>query len=187
MNHRKIIGVMATDPQGVVGKEGGLPWHYTDELKHFRKITHGHVIVMGRRTFEATPCDILKERHSIVFSRQQRKSCVNKDTEYTFVNSIEDFLAHIGQWKNQKIFMIGGAEIAHLFLEKELLAEFILTKIHQSYEGDTYLNLNLLEDWPQTVLSRTENYTIYHLKNPKGEGTCMLKPFKRIALSRASL
>ncbi len=164
-----LTGIMATDPHGVIGKGGGLPWHYADELEHFRTLTHGHVIVMGRKTFEAMPRTLLKGCIPIVFSRQQTKPCANNDIEYTSVNSIEGFLAHINQLKTQKIFMIGGAEIAHLFLENELLTDFILTKIHQSYEGDASLNLKFFQDWPQTILKRTENYTIYHLKNPKGE------------------
>ncbi len=169
MSIRKNIGVMATDPRGVIGKDGGLPWHYPDELDHFCTLTRGHVVVMGRKTFEIMPDVLLKERIPVVFSRQQEKSCINNDIEYTSVHSIEDFLKYINQSRNEKIFMIGGAEIAHLFLENKLITEFILTKIHQSYEGDTSLNLKLFEDWPQTILKHTENYTIYHLKYPKGE------------------
>ena len=158
---------MAAAPYGVIGKDGGLPWHCPDEREHFRTLTQGHVIVMGRKTFDTMPCVLLKEHLPVVFSRQQEKSCVNNDIKYTSVNSIECFLAYINQLKNQKIFMVGGAEIAHLFLENDLLTDFILTKIHQSYEGDTFLNLKLLENWPQTVLNQTAHYTIYHINHPK--------------------
>ena len=66
--------------------------------------------------------------------------------------------------------MFGGAEIAHLFLEKDLLSEFILTRIHKSYEGNKYIDLKCLETWPRTIMTETKDFTIYSYKNPKANG-----------------
>lgn len=73
-----IIGVMAVDPSGVIGINNGLPWHYPSELEHFRQVTDKQVIVMGRKTFEAIPQNILKNRVPVVFSRNKLSSCFNR-------------------------------------------------------------------------------------------------------------
>lgn len=59
--------------------------------------------------------------------------------------------------------MIGGAQIAHLFLEHDLISEFIITEIHKPYKGDVYFNLALLDGWNKTILIETKDYTICRL------------------------
>lgn len=161
-----IIGIMASDPNGVIGKGKDLPWHFPDEFEHFQKTTFGHVVVMGRKTFETMPLSLLRNRTPVIFSHQVKPS-FHAEIECIFVTSLEDFLTRKSQWDNKKIFMIGGAEIAHLFLKNGLISEFILTRIDQPFEGDVHLNLKLLDGWPQTILKQTPNYTICCLKNPK--------------------
>lgn len=167
MSLGNIIGIMASDPNGVIGKGMELPWHFPDEFEHFQKTTFGHVVVMGRKTFETMPLSLLKNRTSVVFSHHQIKHSLNEEIDCTFVSSLEDFLSRKSQWENQKIFMIGGAEIAHLFLKNGLISEFILTKIDQPFEGNVHLNLTLLDGWSQAILKQTPNYIVYRLKKPK--------------------
>lgn len=64
---------------------------------------------------------------------------------------------------SSKVFMIGGAQIAHLFLEYDLISEFIITEIHRLYKGDVYFNLTLLDEWNKTILTKTKDYTICRL------------------------
>ena len=64
-----IIGIVAVDRQGAIGKDGKLPWHYSADMKHFKETTIGHACVMGRRTW-LTLKKPLKERLNIVLSRQ---------------------------------------------------------------------------------------------------------------------
>ena len=59
--------------------------------------------------------------------------------------------------------MIGGAQIATLLLSNELISEFLLTKMKKKYVGDTFLNLNLLQNWRSSVFIEHEEYTIYRL------------------------
>lgn len=153
----KIIGIMAVDPKGVIGINNRLPWHYPSELDHFRQVTDKQVIVMGRKTFETIPQNILKP---IVFSRNKLSPCFNKGIECTIVSSMQEFLSI---QSSSKVFMIGGAQIAHLFLEYDLISEFIITEIHRPYEGDVYFNLTLLDRWNKTILTKTKDYTICKL------------------------
>lgn len=153
---------MAVAANGVVGNNNSLPWSYPDELEHFRKTTDGQVMVMGRKTFDSTPANLFKQT-PIVFSKDKShlKSCA-------VVGSIQEFLAHITHQEARKIFMIGGAEIAKLFLEHNLISEFILTKIHKNYDGDARMDLNYFDQWHQRVITETDDYTTYNFKNPKG-------------------
>lgn len=157
-----IIGIMAVDPNGVIGVNNKLPWYYPSELKHFHQVTNKQVIVMGRKTFETIPKSILQGRTPIIFSRNKLNSCFNRDIKCTVVSSMQEFLS---TQNNSKIYMIGGAQIAHLFLKHNLISEFIITEIHGSYKGDVYFNLILLDRWNKTILTRTQDYSIYRITN----------------------
>lgn len=166
----KIIGIMAVDPKGVIGINNGLPWHYPSELDHFRQVTDKQVIVMGRKTFEIVPQNILKDRIPVVFSRNKLSSCFNRGIKCTIISSMQEFLSI---QSSSKVFMIGGAQIAHLFLEYDLISEFIITEIHRLYKGDVYFNLTLLDGWYKTALAQTKDYTICRLARDKdGRKNC---------------
>lgn len=152
----RVIGIMAVDPKGVIGINNGLPWHYPSELDHFRQVTDKQVIVMGRKTFEIMPQNILKDRIPVVFSRNKLNSCFNRGVNCTIISSMQEFLSI---QSSSKVFMIGGAQIAHLFLEYDLISEFIITEIHRLYKGDVYFNLTLLDGWYKTALAQTKDYT----------------------------
>ncbi|QKX00998.1 dihydrofolate reductase [Wolbachia endosymbiont of Dipetalonema caudispina] len=155
-----IIGIMAVDPNGVIGENNKLPWCYPSELRHFLQITNRQIIVMGRKTFATMPKSILKDRTSIVFSRNKLNSCFYRDIKCTVVSSMKEFLLIRG---NSKVYMIGGAQIAHLFLRCNLISEFIVTEIHNLYKGSVYFNLTFLDKWNKIILTRTQDYTIYKL------------------------
>ncbi|WP_353284383.1 dihydrofolate reductase [Wolbachia endosymbiont (group A) of Lasioglossum fulvicorne] len=155
-----VIGIMAVDPKGVIGINNGLPWHYPSELDHFRQVTDKQVIVMGRKTFEIIPQNILKDRIPVVFSRNKLSSCFSRGIKCTIISSMQEFLSI---QSSSKVFMIGGAQIAHLFLEYDLISEFIMTEIHRLYKGDVYFNLTLLDGWNKTILTKTKDYTICRL------------------------
>lgn len=119
---------------------------------------------MGRKTFEIMPNNIFNDRIPIVFSRNKFSFCFNnKRIQYTIVSSIQEFLLIYRSWNYSQAFIIGGAQIAHLFLEYNLISEFIITKIHKQHTGNIYFNLRLLERWHQTCLIQKKDYTIYKL------------------------
>jgi dihydrofolate reductase len=120
-----IIFVYACDLNGAIGKDGDLPWRQSTDLQHFKRVTLGGTIVMGRKTWDSLPGK-LPGRRSIVMSRSQRE-----DVE---VMSYEEVLELS---EKQDVFIIGGGEIYQLFVDvvKELHRTIIQTEIE---DADTF-------------------------------------------------
>jgi dihydrofolate reductase len=147
---------MACDPNGLIGNGNKLPWDEPAELAHFWKTVAGHTLVMGLKTYQNLPsCDCLK----IVFSKGIYPITANT----IFVSSLEKFKT-LDIPDSQDVYMIGGAQVAQLFLENNLIDEFILTKMKLCYEGDVYLNLDELGKWQSTIIHEHKNYIIYKLR-----------------------
>ena len=155
----KIIGVMACDKKGVVGNNGAIPWNYPEEFQHFRDTIGNYPIVLGRKSFELLPKSILKNRITIVFSREKKIST----GEIIFVSSFDEFFALDILRKKDKIFMIGGAQLANSFLKQGYISEFILTKLNHSYIGNAVLNIKIFDNWKSEIIKRADDYNIYKL------------------------
>jgi dihydrofolate reductase len=163
MSFEKIIGIGASDLQGVMGQEGTLPWHYPEDLKYFAETTQNHPLVMGYQTFLSLPRHYFEQRQVIVFTR--KKELNDKNSSIIFVHTITDFLAIKNEFK--ELYVAGGAQIYTLFFRENLIDEFILTTFKRSYEGDTYFPLSLLNGWASLVIRETDELSIYRYFNPK--------------------
>ena len=127
MNHPEIILVLARAANGVIGSDGGMPWHIPADLRHFKQITKGRPMIMGRKTFDSLP-GLLDGRRHIVLTRD--KAWDEDGAEV--VHSVEEALKLAN---GPHVCVIGGAEIYKLFLP---LADRIeLTEIAAEPEGDT--------------------------------------------------
>lgn len=124
----KLSIIVAHDPNLVIGKDGGLPWHYKEDLKFFKKTTMGSPILMGRGVFEELDEKPLPGRENVVLSRSKKYEHVE-----TF-RSIEGALHYLSKEKN--VFIIGGGEIYLQTIDKT--DELIITNVHKEYEGDTF-------------------------------------------------
>lgn len=129
MTRPPITIVVARANNGVIGRDGALPWHIPDDLKRFKRLTMGTAMIMGRRTFESLP-GLLPGRRHIVLTR---------DTDWSrpgaaVARSIDEALSLAGE---EPVSVIGGADIFALFLP---LADRIeLTEIQTDIEGDTVI------------------------------------------------
>jgi len=124
-----ITLVVARAENGVIGRDGGLPWHLSDDLKHFKAVTMGTPMVMGRKTFESLP-RLLPGRRHIVLTRDPAWRADGAEIATDMASAVE--LAG-----EPRLSVIGGAEIFRLFLS---LADRIeLTEVHARPEGDTFL------------------------------------------------
>ena len=159
----KIIGLMACDPNGLIGAGDHLPWHYPEELAHFRTVTQGQTLIMGRKTFDGLPSSLLLGKHYLVFSRKKNKMT---DPQVQFVDSIDACLHALHLLEANICYMIGGGEIAALFFAENLLTEFILTRIQKKYSGDVFLPTAIL-NWPHIPIKQTSDFLIDHYFNPK--------------------
>ena len=121
-----IIFIYACDLNGAIGKDGDLPWRQSSDLQHFKRITLGGTIVMGRKTWESLPGK-LPGRRNIVMSRSIRDDI--EQMNYDEVISLSE---------QQDVFIIGGGEIYNLFIDdvKELHRTLIDTKIENA---DTFI------------------------------------------------
>nr|AIA12974.1 Dihydrofolate reductase [uncultured bacterium] len=154
----KITGLMACDPSGLIGKNGWIPWYYPKEFEHFKLTIGSSPLVMGSKTFESLPENILRDRMSIVFSHNGSNA---RGHDVTFISSLDEFLTlGIGE----EIFMIGGAEVAHLFLKNKMIKKFILTKIKKAYDGDAFLDISLLDGFDKELIEDAPDYAIYRYR-----------------------
>lgn len=156
MKWHKIIGIAACDPQGVMGKNGHLPWHCPEELRHFSSTIDRFPLVMGYKTFLSMPTHYFEGRTTIIFSRHKHTPTFPGQQ---FVSSLPEFLSVEGAFST--LYVIGGAQIYRLFFEAKLMTSFLLTRMKRSYDGDTFFPLSLLNSWKETTLRDTPEFTIY--------------------------
>lgn len=134
-----IIGIVAVDRRGAIGKQGRLPWHYSSDLKFFKSQTTGAVCVMGYKTWTSLKRP-LPLRLNIVLSRLREvepQAGVITLRDPQMVLSLRPYLA-------SDIFIIGGAEIFRAFSEE--IERWIVTEVPLTVEGaDTFMPENFLE------------------------------------------
>jgi dihydrofolate reductase len=142
-----ITGIMACDPDGAIGVDGGLPWDIPQELEFFRNTTRGHVVIMGRKTFESFPEKAREQRTCVVIS-----STLSPATNALTYPSVDAFILNAlrtpAPYQNKESFFIGGAKLAEEMIERGLVARFLVSQIKQRYNGDTHLDLSLLRKFP---------------------------------------
>ena len=126
---KNITMIAAVAENNALGKDNKLIWHLSDDLKHFKNLTKGHHIIMGRKTFESLP-KALPNRTNVVVSRQ--KDYTAEDAHV--VHSLEAALA-LAQ-EDERPFIIGGGEI---YRQGMAFADCIeLTRVHEEFEADTF-------------------------------------------------
>lgn len=138
----QISLVVAVSRNGVIGRDGGLPWHLSSDLKLFKAITLGKPIIMGRKTWESLPRKPLPGRVNIVITRT-----VNFVGEgAVVVHTVEQALAAAGE--AEEIAVIGGGEIYKLFLP--ITNHIYRTDVDLDVEGDTMFPALSLDEWQET-------------------------------------
>ncbi len=137
-----IIIIVAKSKNGTIGVNGTLPWHLSDDLKRFRKLTTGNTVIMGRKTWDSIGRP-LPDRHNIVISRTSELSLEGAQT----VTSLEEALRVAPTGLDQ--FIIGGAEIYNLALPRADSIE--MTLIHKNVAGDTFFPVLSEENWGKSV------------------------------------
>jgi len=123
--------VVAAATNDAIGKDKKLLWHLPNDMKHFKNITWGMPVVMGRKTFESLG-KALPGRKNIVITRQRSK----KVEGTVVVNSLEDALFVAKETDAKEIMVIGGGEIYKMAFEKA--KRIYLTRVKAEPEGDTF-------------------------------------------------
>lgn len=139
----QIIIIAAVAENNVIGKDNKIPWHYKEDFQHFKALTSGHVVVMGRKTYESIGKP-LPSRINIVVSRNkelQISGCI-------IAASLAEAINITKQNNAQKCFIIGGSS---LYAEALPIADQLeLTHVHEAVDGDTYFPTWNKEQWKET-------------------------------------
>lgn len=140
MTRPTITIVLARAINGVIGKDGDLPWHIPADLRRFKALTMGSAMIMGRKTFESLP-GVLPGRRHIVMTR-------STDWSHEGVEVVHDMDSAIAAAGDTAITVIGGADIFHMF---EPVADRIeLTEVLAEVDGDVSMpDLRSSERWKE--------------------------------------
>lgn len=122
----KLIIIAALNKNRVIGNNGKLLWHLSEDLKRFKRLTLGHTVLMGRKTYESMGKPLVDRRNVVLTS----KSLTGVET-YPGIGIALDALK-----EEEKVFIIGGGEIYEQFLERA--DELHLTIVDNDLDGDTY-------------------------------------------------
>jgi dihydrofolate reductase len=143
----KLALIAAMTDQHVIGKDGRLPWSLPEDLKHFKALTLGHPLIMGRKTWDSLPFKPLPGRPNLVLSRDPQFKAEGAQVFSSLKAAVGELAASY-----PLAFVIGGEA---LFREALPLAERLcLTLVHHPFEGDTYFPQLDLEEGPWRVESR---------------------------------
>ncbi len=130
--------IAAADEQGVIGDHGKIPWHLPADFAHFKVVTTGHPVIMGRKTFESIGKP-LPGRTNIVVTRDRgyaAEGCLMAD-------SLERALELAEQ--AQESFVIGGGELYRIAMPHA--TRVYLTRVHGEFAGDTYFPAMDEKEW----------------------------------------
>lgn len=129
-----VVLIAAVAENGVIGADGGMPWHYPEDLEQFKQTTMDHPVILGRRTYESIRDRLggpLPGRTNIVLSRS--------DPEFegaVVVEGIDAALDAAAETDASTVFVAGGATVYEAFLPRA--DRLVLTEIDADYEGDTH-------------------------------------------------
>lgn len=165
--------IVATSNNNVIGKNGDLPWKLPSDLKMFKEVTDGHVVVMGRKCWESIPEKFrpLPNRTNIVLTRNPNYKANGAEVRHNLNLTLEEFL-----YDDKDIFIIGGADI---YKEGFKYAnQLYLTRVMSDVEGDTYLEGLIPSDWhlisfegPYNEDNLDFRFEIYRRKDGNNEST----------------
>ena len=142
MSAPRVALVVAMADNGVIGKDGRLPWHLPDDLKYFKVVTYGKPVLMGRLTFESIGKP-LPGRRNLVLSRAGAGRAPNSSPGIEYVDSVAQALALAAG--SQELCVIGGAEVYAQALP--LASRIYLTRVHAVVAGDRYFPLRDFSGW----------------------------------------
>jgi len=142
-----ISTIVAIAENYAIGLNNKLLWHIPDDLKRFKKLTSGHKIIMGRNTLLSLPKWPLPNRESIVITDNQNE----KFEGCTMVFSIEEAMKNCPT--DEECFIIGGASVYRQFMP--LADKLYITRVHKSFEADTFFPVISENEWTLTEKSET--------------------------------
>lgn len=152
--------IVAVSKNWGIGRDNSLLFNLKEDMRHFKKMTTGKVVVMGRNTYLSLPARPLKDRINIVLSRNAlMEDCIT-------VRDLDELFDIIGQFDGDDVFVIGGASVYKMLLPYCDTA--FITKVDAEAIADAYIeNLDLLPEWEcvECIKGETDGLTFCTYKN----------------------
>ena len=140
----RISLIVALTENRVIGLDGDMPWHLSEDLKYFKRVTMGAPIIMGRKTFESVG-RALPGRTNIIITRNIDYSAEGIEVALDIESAIKKASSVAGSQGKEEVFVIGGAQIYALALAQA--ERLYVTEIHQTCPGDAYFPEIQASDW----------------------------------------
>ncbi len=162
---KTISIIVAVAENGAIGRDNQLLWHISDDLKRFKRITSGHPVIMGKKTYESLPVRPLPGRMNIVLTDvpgEQIEGCV---MAYSIPEAVEKCP------EGEECFVMGGGSVYRQFLP--LADKLYITRVHQAFEADTFFPEIDPAEWEPVSAEKVTGdesvpfdyeYLIYHRK-----------------------
>lgn len=160
-----LKAIVAVDENWSIGYNGDLLASIPNDLKHFKKLTLGNIVIMGRKTWDSLPVKPLVNRHNVIISKSIPETklpqiITDREDPVTFLqmDSLIQNLEKVKRFSNKEIFIIGGGEIY-----KQLLPycdQVYVTKIYKKFENaDTFFpNLDETDEWDKFQMGDPYEY-----------------------------
>lgn len=136
--------IVAIADNHAIGKNNDLLWHLPDDLKHFKRTTSGHPIIMGRKTFESFGARPLPKRTNVVITRG---NAYTSEGNLVVVRSLDEALQQVNE--EEEVFIIGGGEIYKQAMP--IIDRMYLTVVHHQFEADTYFPAFDEREWTEVA------------------------------------
>ena len=157
----EIIIVVAYDEDRAISKDGNIPWSLPEDMAHFKEITDGECVVMGRKTWDSLPVKFkpLPGRTNIVISRTKHESVFYHPKEPYWVTSLEAAIRLVGNVDDGKnIMIIGGGEIYREALDKGFVNRVIASEVLGHHDGDMFFPE--LIGWVKTIKREHNGFVV---------------------------
>ncbi len=167
----KLSVIVAMAENGVIGRDGELPWHLSADLRRFKRLTMGHAILMGRRTWESIGRS-LPGRTSIVISRQADYQ--TGDAKTLVAANLDDAwqIASRTDCEQDQLFLIGGGAIYEMALPRA--DRLYLTRVHAAVEGEVSFPAVAWHEWQLKEQS-------HHVADPLNDFPYTFEMYERVA------
>ncbi|EDP98137.1 dihydrofolate reductase [Kordia algicida OT-1] len=166
IDRSSLVIIVAAAENNVIGKDNQLIWHLSDDLKRFKKLTSGHHIIMGRKTFESFPKPLPNRTHIVITRQKDYKAPKGVIVVHTMKEAVS-----VATLSDAEPYVIGGGEIYKQALPFATKIE--LTRVHHEFEGDAYFPEIDKKDWKETN-------NVFHTKDDKHEYEFSFLTYERV-------
>jgi dihydrofolate reductase len=139
---KEIIIVAALAENHAMGRQNDLPWHLPKDFAHFKSLTSGHPIIMGRKTLDSLPGKLKNRGHIVISNNPEYKPKFEVEGVATSIQGAIDLC------KDSTVFIVGGAQIYALALP--LATKMVLTHVKATFEADTFFPEFASAEWKRT-------------------------------------